>query len=187
VRLFFSLPLPGPVRDALRPPIDAARAVGRGVSFGKIEQLHFTLAFLGEQPEARLGAAMAAAEEAVRGLEGFDLAIGGAGAFPSTGRPRVLWLGVPRGGSQLVDVAHRLSSELRQRGFDLEDRPFRAHLTIGRVRPGGDREARSALTALRSGELASFRVDGIRLVQSVLGAGGATHTELRSFPLVLSS
>jgi 2'-5' RNA ligase len=186
MRLFFSLPLPDDVRAALRPAIDGARSTGRGVSFGKIEQLHFTLAFLGDQPESRIDPACAAAEEAVRGIRGFDLAIGGPGAFPSLGKPRVLWLGVPKGGSQLVEVATRLDAQLRRRGFELEERPFRAHLTMGRVRPRGERDARGALSSMPRGELASFRADEIGLVHSVLGPGGAKHTAIRSFPLLSS-
>lgn len=184
MRLFFSLPLPQQGRDALRPALESARAVaGRAVSFGKVEQLHFTLAFLGEQPEDRVDAACAAAEEAVRGIDAFELAIAGGGAFPSAGRPRVLWLGAPAGGPQLVELASRLGSRLRERGFSLEERPFRAHLTVGRVKPGGERDARRALLALPSGELLRMRVEEIRLVRSILGAGGAKHVDLRVFPL----
>ena len=184
MRLFFSLPLPEQGRDALRPVLESARtAAGRSVGFGKAGQLHFTLAFLGEQPEERVEAACAAASEAVRGVEGFDLAIGGGGAFPPAGRPRVLWLGARSGGPQLVELATRLSSRLRERGFSLEERPFRAHLTLGRVKPGGEGGARRALSGLPSGELARMRVEEIRLVQSILGAGGARHVDLRVFPL----
>ena len=51
MRLFFALPLPGEAKDRLRAPLEAAKkAGGDGVSFTRIEQLHFTLAFLGEQP-----------------------------------------------------------------------------------------------------------------------------------------
>lgn len=184
MRLFFSLPLPEAGRDALRPVVESARAsAGRAVSFGKVEQLHFTLAFLGEQPEERMDAACAAAEEALRGIQAFDLVIGGGGAFPSAGRPRVLWLGAPAGGPQLVELASRLSSCLRERGFSLEERPFRAHLTLGRAKPGGERDARRALAALPSGELVRMRVEEIRLVRSILGAGGAKHVDLRAFRL----
>ena len=182
MRLFFSLPLPPSALEALRAVLGSVRAAHeRGISFGKVDQLHFTLAFLGEQPETRLDAASAAGVEAARGVAGFELAIGGAGAFPSRGRPRVLWLGVPTGGPPLVEIATRVRQRLARRGFALEERPFRAHLTIARVRPGGERDARRALASLPSGELASFRADGISLVHSILGAGGAQHRVLRSF------
>jgi 2'-5' RNA ligase len=183
MRLFFAVQLPDAAREAMRPALEAARRVGEaGVGFARLEQLHFTLAFLGEQPEALLERAAAAAE-AVLGLPQFELSISGRGAFPGMSRPRVLWLGVGDGAAQLSEVANKLSVSLREQGFALEDRDFRPHLTLGRTRPRGDRDARRALEAVPTGELARFAVREISLVQSVLGAGGAKHTALRTFEL----
>ncbi len=181
MRLFFALELPDQVRDKLRPVIDRARrAAPGGVGFTRVEQLHFTLAFLGETE--RFDDACAAAA-AVSDLPAFDLAIGGGGAFPSPSRPRVLWLAVTEGAAPLCAVAEKLAAGLRERNFALEDRKFRPHLTLGRVKPRGDREARRALESLPSGELVRFRAREIVLVQSVLGANGAKHTVLQAFAL----
>jgi 2'-5' RNA ligase len=92
MRLFFAVPLPREAVDDLRAPLEKARvAAGPGFSFGNLDQLHFTLAFLGEQPETAAQAA-AAAGEAARSPD-FPIHIAGAGAFPSLARPRVAWLG----------------------------------------------------------------------------------------------
>jgi len=182
MRLFFALPLPAPAKEALRPVFEAARrAGGEAVGFANFEQLHFTLAFLGETE--RLHDACAAAA-GLGELPPFELAIAGAGAFPSPSRPRVLWLGVTAGALELVAVADRLRAGLRERAFALEARPFRPHLTLGRVRQRGEKGARRALSAVPAGELVSFRVSEIHLMHSLLGAGGARHSALRSFPLV---
>lgn len=181
MRLFFALQLPDEVKESLRPALEAARAAaGESVGFSRVEQLHFTLAFLGETE--RLDDAAAAAE-AVRALPQFDLAIGSRGAFPGMSRPRVLWVGATEGGAALLKIAASLSAGLRERGFKLEDRAFQPHLTLGRAKPKGAREARRALEALPKSTLARFLVREIALVQSVLGSGGATHTPLRRFQL----
>src|SRR5439155_11905248 len=181
MRLFFAIQLTEQAREKLRPVLDAARrAAGEGVGLTRLEQLHFTLAFLGETE--KLDDAIAAAE-GVRELPRFEVAIGGRGAFPGLGRPRVLWLGVTEGAQPMIAVAEELCAGLRERGFKLEDRPFKAHLTVGRVKPRGDREARRALEAVPPGELARFSVSEAVLMQSVLGPGGAKHTVLRAFPL----
>jgi len=179
MRLFFALPLPAEVKGKLRPLVEGARKVSaEGVAFTKVEQLHFTLAFLGEQraPEEALSAG-----EALRDVPAFELVLSGVGAFPSTMRPRVLWIGVTQGGQEMVAAADRLRSALQQRGFALEDRKFRPHLTLGRVRPQGDRGAKQALATIPPGELARCTAHEACLMQSVLGKGGATHTVLRSF------
>jgi len=180
MRLFFALPLPGEAKERLRAPLEAAkRAGGDGVGFTRIEQLHFTLAFLGEQTAADEALA---AGEALRDGTAFEMALSGAGAFPNTARPRVLWLGVMDGAAPLIEAAERLRTALRQRGFTLEERPFRPHLTFGRVRPRGDRSAKRALAAIAPGEFARWTAREACLMQSVLGRGGATHTVLRAFP-----
>jgi 2'-5' RNA ligase len=179
MRLFFALPLPAEVKERMRPCLEAARkAGGEGVGFTRIPQIHFTLAFLGEQPSAD---AALAAGDVLRDNEAFDLGIGGAGAFPNTARPRVLWLGVTEGAAQLVVAGERLRRSLQAEGFALEERPFRPHLTVGRVRPRGEKSARLALAAIAPGEIARFSAREACLVQSVLGKGGATHTVLRTF------
>lgn len=181
MRLFFAVQLPGAVKEALRPSLETARAAaGESVSFGRVEQLHFTLAFLGETEKLEDAAAAA---EAVRALPQFELAIGSRGAFPNMSRPRVLWIGATDGIGQLTKLADALSAALRERGFKLEDRAFQPHLTLGRARPNGAREARRALETLPKSTLARFTVRDFALVQSVLGAGGATHTPLRQFEL----
>ena len=181
MRLFFALQLPEDVRERLRPALEAARrAAPEGVGFTRVEQLHFTLAFLGETERVEEACA---AGEGVRELAGFELAIAGSGAFPSPARPRVLWLGVTEGGPELVAVADRLCAGLRERGFSLEDRPFRPHLTVGRVRPRGERDARRALAVLPAGELARFDVGGISLMRSEVGKGGAKHFVVKEFAL----
>lgn len=180
MRLFFSLPLPDEVKERLRPTLQQAQKVsGDGVGFTKLEQLHFTLAFLGEQPGAEEALA---AGESLREVAAFDLVLSGAGAFPSTMRPRVLWIGVTTGGAELVAAAERLRRALEQRGFALEKRKFQPHLTLGRVRPQGERGAKRALAVIPPGELARCTAREACLMQSVLGKGGATHTVVRAFP-----
>jgi len=95
----------------------------------------------------------------------------------------VLWIGATEGASELMAAAERLRAALEQRGFKLEERKFRPHLTLGRVRPQGEGGAKRALAVIPSGELARCTVRGACLMQSVLGGrSGATHTVVRMFP-----
>src|ERR1700682_4732316 len=160
MRLFFALPVPSEAKERLRPPLDAARQAGEdGVSFTKVEQLHFTLAFLGEQPGPQEALA---AGESLRGARGVGAGVSGAAG--------------------LREAAERLRSALRQSGFGIEDRKFRPHLTFGRVRPRGERFAKRELAAVAPGEFARWTAREASLLQSVLGKGGASHTVLRTFP-----
>jgi len=177
VRLFFSVPVSEVARSAASDVLRAMkRAAGDApLSWTRDEQLHFTLAFLGEQPEDALPRLREAAASCA-GVRAFELGLSGAGAFPDPRRPRVLWLGAEEGARELEHLAACLAGGLRAAGFVLEKRPFRAHLTVARVRPGGERAASRALGAAPQGEIARMRVDRLFLMQSQLSPHGAKHS-----------
>lgn len=176
MRLFFSLPLPGDVRERLRVPLDRARGLcGRTLSFANPAQLHFTLAFLGDQDEAALERARAAA--AAVNHSGFDFDIAGAGAFPSLSRPRVVWLGLRKGASEMTDLARALREQLVRNQVSFDDKPFRPHLTVARLKSRG-RVPGEALTVLETCA-ESARASEFHLVHS----RGGRHETLHSFAL----
>jgi 2'-5' RNA ligase len=152
------------------------------LSWSKDEHLHFTIAFLGEQPEEALARACEAAAPCAE-LRRFELYLRGAGAFPNPRRPRIIWLGVGEGAQQLEQLAGRLCTGLRERGFVLEERPFRGHLTAARVKPGGERGASRALQAAPRETIAKFAVDRLCLMQSRLSPRGAQHSVVHEIKL----
>ena len=133
-------------------------------------------------------AACRAAERAAAGIPPFALALGAAGAFPSTQRPRVLWLGAAQGGDALVALAQRLDFALAAEGFPPAERPFAPHLTLGRVHEAaqpwagraGDTLAR---LAAREFPRAPFAVDALLVIKSTLAAGGSRYETLARCPL----
>ena len=144
--------------------------------------MHFTLAFLGEQPPEALERMYAAAEPC-SAQKPFEAALAGAGAFPNARRAHVLWLGITDGATELIELATRLCSGLRAAGFELEARPFRPHLTVARVKRGCERDAERALRTVAPGEVARFHVGRLLLMKSELSPKGARHEEVRAFPL----
>jgi 2'-5' RNA ligase len=181
VRLFVAVIPPDAVQRAAH---DAAARLARphdGVGWVKRENLHFTLRFLGEVDDPAPVAA--AADEAAAAHPSFEAELGGAGAFPSPRRARVLWLAMARGGDALKAVAQALDRALVARGFPAADRPFAPHLTIGRVRePREDWSERVADTGAMP-RTTAFRVDRIAVVQSRRQRGGSVcgvqHEALR--------
>ncbi|MFL5453832.1 MAG: RNA 2',3'-cyclic phosphodiesterase [Myxococcales bacterium] len=207
MRLFFCVPLPQEAKDraarALAPLRKAAGGDGfagvasregqqagaygggSGLSWTKPEQMHLTLAFLGEHPSEELDRMYAAAEPCCQ-IKAFEAVLKGAGAFPNPRRAHVLWLGISEGASELSALAERLCSGLRGAGFELETRPFKPHLTVARVKRGGERDAERALKAAEVGEVARFHVGRLLLMKSELSPKGARHEEVRAFPLTAS-
>jgi 2'-5' RNA ligase len=148
--------------------------------------MHITLAFLGWTADDRLDAVVEAARAATAGHRTFDLAIGGAGRFPESGRPRVVWLGVRAGREPLAALADDVAKELRAGKLTFEDRPFAPHLTLARLRADASvpewRTVAAAIDALEVPELRS-RVDRVAVVESVLSPKGPRYTTRAELPL----
>jgi 2'-5' RNA ligase len=182
MRLFFSVPLAQEAKDRAARALALARAAAGELSWTKPEQMHLTLAFLGEQPPEALERMYAAAQPCGE-LKPFEATLSGAGAFPDPRRAHVLWLGITDGANELVELATRLCFGLRAVGFELETRPFRPHLTVARVKRGCERDAERALRTIAPGEVARFHVGRLLLMKSELSPKGARHEEVRAFPL----
>lgn len=92
--------------------------------------------FLGEVPAPLLAPLRVAVTPAVAGTPPLSLQLAGAGRFGSRRRPAVCWAGLAGDVPELTALAGRLAAAARSVGLTVEDRPFRAHLTVGRWRPG---------------------------------------------------
>jgi 2'-5' RNA ligase len=124
-RLFFALWPDDAVRAQLRAAQDAMpRRGGRPVH---VEDIHVTLAFLG-QVEAERRACMEAAAGGVSAAP-FELLIDRQGYWP---RPRVAWCAPAEIPEALRDLVQRLGRALRPCAFEPERRPYSPHVTLFR-------------------------------------------------------
>jgi RNA 2',3'-cyclic 3'-phosphodiesterase len=184
VRLFLAINFPPAVRTEIAAATAGLRALAPEVAWVDEPLLHLTLKFLDEQPEERLDAIQAGlAEVAARHREPL-LALGGIGAFPNFRRARIVWMGVvpePR----LELLHHDLEVAFEALGFEVDGRPFRPHLTLGRVKHAlpEERLRELARTAKRMEYRTDFIVHSIDLVQSTLGRGGPSYATLVSAAL----
>lgn len=180
-RGFVAVPVAAqPPLAALLEELGALRADAKPV---EPQNLHFTLSFLGQVDDALRPALEGALVRAAGALGPFDLRLQGVGAFPSARRPRVVWAGVadPR---PLVEVAVRVREELAAVDAPADDKDFRAHLTLARVRSErGIEEVVSFLKRHGQDALPSTRVEDVRLFRSVLGPAGPTYETLFAAPL----
>jgi 2'-5' RNA ligase len=146
----------------------AARVVGDdGFRLMPTEQRHLTVQFLGAVADADALARHVGV--AVRPLAPFVLGLGGGGAFPSARRATVVWLGVREGDAALGRLATAVREASVRAGVEVEERPFRAHLTLARVNRSCDvRAAVAALDAAHDMPPASPRwtVDDVVLFES---------------------
>ncbi len=180
-RLFVAVPFPSEAESEIAALVEQVRADGvpgggRDVRWVRLDSLHLTLRFLGPTLEERIGPAAEATRVAARTGRPFDISIGGAGAFPSTGRPRALWLDVREGQPELVDLAASVDAALRAAGWAIDDKPLRAHLTLARADGVSAGAAIGARLMAAAADLdVTFRADQIGLYESVTGGGPARY------------
>ncbi len=188
LRLFVALEPPDPVRRRVAAlQADLKRAAGRAagdVKWVVPENVHLTLQFLGGVPEERRAAVEAAVTEAAAACPPFHLDVHGAGAFPSGRRARVLWAGVGGDVAVLAELAADLGRRLAVLGYPPEDRPFSAHLTLGRSRdPRGLPGLAAALARCADAPGARWPVDDVVLFRSHLSPHGPRYEALSRAPL----
>lgn len=184
VRLFVALDLPTVVREGiagwgereLRDP--ALRPVAA-------ENLHVTLAFLGDRDEAEvepISAAVAAEGGAAPRME-----LGEPEARPGRGRPRVFALPVRSEGAEALQA--RLAERLVEAGlYEAEKRRFWPHVTVARVRSEGRRPMAVSKRpqGLPEGLRAPFLGVRMTLYRSELQPRGARYVPLAHVELSAS-
>jgi RNA 2',3'-cyclic 3'-phosphodiesterase len=175
------------LRDpARKAPADAAASTI--VRWVPLHQAHVTLAFLGNVARVRLDDVRDRLAAAAAATEPFGLGLGGVGAFPDAGRARVIWLGVDTGRDATADLARGVRRALEPLGFGSAAEPFRAHLTLGRVRRSARAAERDALARVVQGARDDARtsvatVREVTLVASRPGPDGAEHTVIARLAL----
>ena len=187
-RLFVALEPPEAVRRRIAAVTEKLRR-SAGAAAGEVrwvphENVHLTVQFLGAVPEERVeavGGAIAATAARARPLL---LEVKGAGGFPNSRRPRVVWLGLAGEVEALAALAGDLAKRLAPLGFPPETRPFAAHLTLGRARDSrGAPGLGGALAAAAQDEGTAWRAAELVLFESHLSPKGPRYEPVRRAPL----
>jgi 2'-5' RNA ligase len=179
LRLFVAVEPPRELRDRLFAALGALRRRYDAVKWEKADKLHFTLKFLGDVYEAAIPNIEASLGTIGETRSSFSAAFGRIGCFPSPAKPRIIWAGLCRGGHEMTILQEAVERELNARGFSPERRPFRPHLTVGRIR------RRVQLVNLDSYELPAdeFDIGELILKKSKLTSKGSFYTDLYRYPL----
>lgn len=174
MRLFVGVrPSEGATR-ALAAFIFEARAVWPDAKWVPPENVHLTLAFLGEIAESDVPGVSACLDEALAEVEPFPAALGRFGRFPEGGKARVLWVGIEEGAEQLEGVARAVWAGLA-RWYEPEERPFAAHLTVARFKKPCRIEQEKAPALVRTGP---WTVDRVELISSKLMRPAPVYTTI---------
>jgi 2'-5' RNA ligase len=142
IRTFAAIELSQPVCERVRRYIEQLKsAVSEcNASWSRVENIHLTVKFFGDIEQTKVERISTAASRTVNTSRPFEIRVTGTGSFPSLSQPRVLWIGIEDPKQQLANLQSRFEDECAAEGFAKEERAFRPHLTIARIRkPEGAR------------------------------------------------
>jgi 2'-5' RNA ligase len=189
LRTFIAIVLDDELKHNLRRLQDGLReqVPPRSVRWVRPEGIHLTLKFLGNTPSDRVDRIAASFVRAVETIEPFQFTVRGLGCFPNERRPRVVWVGLDEPTGNLAALRQAIEEQVAPLGFPSENRPFRPHLTLGRVQ----RHATKA-EARQIGEMVSFAsigtidemsIEYVSYIKSDLRPSGAIYTTLSKVEL----
>lgn len=185
IRAFLAIEPPEEIlQTVLRLQEKLKREVSGRLSWTRHGGQHLTLKFFGDvSPDDVESISRAVQNRLVSGWI-LNLKVEKLGVFPDPRKPRVLWCGTSGDIEKLAALQKQLEADFALIGFPKEDRPFRAHLTLARIKDprevSGVGEALNKHTTFSAGE---FSVRELILFQSQLTPHGAVYTRLATFQL----
>ncbi len=167
MRVFIAINFTESIIRRLTAAQEELRFYDKYANYSKRENLHLTLAFIGETDRY---------EDIADIMEkcacpSFELTVSGTGRFGDS----IYWAGIERNPS-LTALAENLQNNLRQNGFPIEKRRFAPHVTLAR-------ETRGLADVKVNIPPTKMKVDRISLMKSERIKGRPVYTKIKSVSL----
>ena len=184
-RVFCAVELADDVRARLQEHIARLRkeVPDAAASWSRVENIHLTLKFFGNVAVDRIPKISAAATRTTERFSKFEIGVGNTGVFPRPSRAQVLWIGVSDPTGKLAALQKRFEEECAVDGFEKEDRAYKPHLTIARIRkPEGSRQLADTHLQMTFEPIA-VPINELIVFRSELSSKGSKYTSISHHPL----
>jgi 2'-5' RNA ligase len=184
MRLFIAVNLSPQVKQSIKTAIDRFPITNPPWRWVREDALHVTLKFLGDTPEDRIPDLVSQLHDACLSHKSFGIRLERMGGFPNLKKPRVLFYGVVEGRETLSHIANDINQSLFDGlGIPLESKPFRAHVTIARIKRPLPRELTIRFADVPMLSEAAQSVRSIDLMRSELHREGARYQLVKEIAL----
>jgi 2'-5' RNA ligase len=182
-RCFIAIDVPVTVKKEIGAILEILEKHDADIKWVAPENIHLTLKFLGPTPDTLLPRITDTVSNILSSYKPFYIRIYTTGVFPSRKYPRVIWTGIDDS-----EVLRKLKNDIEQSlsllSFAKEDKEFKPHLTIGRIRSQkGIINVLSELDNYKTKDFGTVHVQEIRLMKSELKPKGAEYTCLSAMAL----
>jgi len=153
------------------------------IRWSDISKLHITLKFLGDVEEEKIPLISEKLDIVAGDVSQFSFKLSGAGVFRSISYPKVFWVGTKES-EKLRRLAERIQDELTEIGIEKDEKIFRPHLTLGRMKGIEDKVTlREVLSDYKDFEFKKVFVDELIFYESILDSKGAVHKSISNHRL----
>jgi 2'-5' RNA ligase len=147
------------------------------------ENFHTTLFFLGDTSEEMISRVKQALAGLTPAFEAFDINLYGMGVFKNLKKPRVLWAGI-REFEPLEKIKQAVDQKMSQLGYTPDEREFRPHLTLARIKWIEDKnKLEHLLLEYEQQQWQKTRISELIYYESKLQRSGPVYTPIEKFPL----
>ena len=183
-RCFIGTDIPDEIKNNLEELYsDISKIQGR-IRLIPLKNLHITLKFLGNTEENLIEKINSEIEDVLREIKNFEIEIKGVGLFKNIRNPRIIWVGFLDEEKKLSNLSRELNSRMSKFGFEPENRDFKPHITIARIKSIKDiQNLENVLSKYREFSFGKLEVKNITLYQSILEKTGAIYKMLKVFNL----
>ncbi len=156
---------------------------GENIKWVEPGNFHITLAFPGNTEEDKIKIVSNLVEENCTGFGEFEFSLTGTGVFKNVREPRVIWAGV-QPSDDLKKLDELVTTGVRSSGIAVEDRLFRPHLTLGRLKAlKSDTELKTLLVKYHDVEIQKVPVHNVIIYESILKPEGPIYNPVRIIKL----
>lgn len=188
-RLFIALDLAIPVVEQLAVFQEELQELladreGVRVRWTNPENIHLTMKFLGDTEDALVPMLRETLSDLVKPLFPFEVEAKGVGFFPSPKKPRVIWSGFDEQSAEVLSLLQQaLERDLEELGFEKENRKFRPHVTLGRVKSRNKPDFTEFADQINDRSFGKSYIKDVILYESKLSSAGPTYTVIDRFAL----
>lgn len=180
IRLFVALEIPLEIRQKITEIRKKIAPSKVDFKWENEEKLHLTLKFIGEVREELLEQ-IKNELNFIEGFQSFSCHLTKFGFFKKNGKPKILWVGLDLD-NKVIDLVNQLNEKLKIFGIPEENRDFKAHLTLLRIKYNFDENLMNSFYNFQIPEI-KFTANNVVLYKSELLKSGSVYKEIINYKL----
>ncbi len=177
IRSFIAIEIPSEIRMDISNQVKLLSKDDFSVRWVEKDNLHITLLFLGDVDYDFINKGTEILSTITKSQQKFKISLQNFGAFPSVKQPRIIWIGIKDGATELITLQSRIENNFVKIGYKSELKKFHPHLTIGRVKFRFTNQ-KIFETEYQS---ESFEVSSLSLFKSDLTPNGPIYSKINEF------